>query len=181
MTLEFLTHVLRAASRIRTYAARVPDSPVEKPSVGLSVLAALLALGGLPAGFIFFLMLTGGAEAWNEGGSGMFAILGLAMVATLVSAAGAFLAARGVAGVMGGALAATALLMGVAGAAYRSAVSETFVAIQHPSPLDRPIIMRGALGEVASLVILAAALAAACCCFRGSRWWRRRLLHAKPR
>ncbi len=159
---------LRAASRIGTYAGRVPDSPVEKPSVGLSILAALLALGGLPAGFTVFLVTTQEpSSAWNEGGAGMFAIVGLAMLATVGSAAGAFLAPRGVPGVMGAALAATALLMGVAGGAYRTAVAESFQAIQHASPLDRPIIMRGALGEVASLVILAAALATGLLVFQG--------------
>ncbi|MDP2274141.1 MAG: hypothetical protein Q8K32_25585 [Archangium sp.] len=139
----------------------MPDSPVETPSVGMSILAAFLALGGLPAGFTVFLVMTREpSSAWNEGGAGMFAIVGLAMLATVVSAVGAFLAPRGVPGVMGAALAGTALLMGVAGGAYRTAVADSFEAIQHASPLDRPIIMRGVLGEVASLVILAAALAA---------------------
>lgn len=140
------------------------DAPVEKPSVGVSILAAVLTLGALPLGILFLVVLTRGgedvAQLWNEGGWGMYPILLLAMVTTLVSAAGVFLAPRGVPAVMGGALSATVLVMGVASFAYRSAVAGAFDAIQHAAPSDRGLIMRGALGEVASLVLLASALVA---------------------
>lgn len=140
------------------------DVPVEKPSVGLSILAAMLALGGLPLGFAFMVMATHGGEdvalLWNEGGWGMYPILLLSMATALVSAAGVFLAARGVPAVLGGALCATVMVMGVSAFAYRQAGTGSFEAIAFASPLDQPMIMRGALGEMASLVILAAALVA---------------------
>lgn len=135
-----------------------------KPSVGLSVLAAMLALGGLPVGFGFLLVATRGVEdvssVWVEGGWGMYPVLLLAMVTALLSAVGAFLAPRGVPGVMAAALAATVAVMGVSAFSYGNAAGASFDAIQHASPADQPMIMRGALGEIASLVLLASALIA---------------------
>lgn len=140
------------------------DAAGEKPSVGLSILAAALALGGLPVGLVFLLMATGGPEnlasVWNEGGWGMYPIVLLAMVTTLISSVGAFLAPRGVPVVMGAALAATVLVMGVAAFSYVNAANSSFDAIQHAAPADQAIIMRGALGEIASLVLLASSLIA---------------------
>lgn len=140
------------------------DAPAEKPSVALSILAALLCLGGPPVGFTLFVMLTHGGEdvamAWNEGGAGMYGILGLAVLAMLVSVAGAFFAPRGVPAVMGAALTTTVLVMGASGAAYRFGANGSFKAIQHASPLDQQTIMWGALGELNALVFFAAALVA---------------------
>jgi len=140
------------------------DVPVEKPSVGVSILAATLVLGGLPLGLTFLVMATRGgedlAQLWNEGGWGMYPMLLLTMVTTLVSAVGVYLAPRGVPAVLGAALVATVLVMGVSAFAYRKAGTGSFEAIAFANPLDQPVIMRSALGEMASLVVLAAALIA---------------------
>ncbi len=136
----------------------------EKPSVAWSILAAAVALGGLPVGLVLLLVTARGAEdlasVWNEGGWGMYPIVLLAMVTTLISSVGAFLAPRGVPVVTGAALAATVLVMGVAAFSYVNGANSSFEAVQYAAPADQAIIMRGALGEVASLVLVASSLIA---------------------
>ncbi|MFO0593950.1 MAG: hypothetical protein U0228_01565 [Myxococcaceae bacterium] len=137
-------------------------APEEKPSTLLSVLAALLALGGLPAGMALFAVLVDAevGQAWMEGGWGMYACLALGALTCLVGAAGSFLAPRGVPAVLGAALGGVVAMVAAASLAWRSVGLASLEAISHASPIDRAIIMRGAMGELDSLTVLAAALAA---------------------
>jgi hypothetical protein len=133
----------------------------ERPSTAVSVLSGFIALGALPLGVVLFGLVTEElASALNEGGPGMYALLAVAALATVAGAVGVFLAARGNFGVWAGSALLAPVLMAVGTLAYGNAVTGTFKAIAHASPLDRPLIMRGGVGECNQLLVLAAALAA---------------------
>lgn len=133
----------------------------QKPSVVLSIFAAMVALPGVVLGFGFFVAIANEvSQAWNEGGSGMYLVLLGSLTATLAGAAAAFFATRGQPMAWG---LSAALLVGTfaAGvASYRLAMSESFEAIQHAAPADRAIIMNGAAGEASWTLVFAALMVA---------------------
>jgi hypothetical protein len=133
----------------------------EKPSLIVSVFAALLCLGAVPFGVAIFAVGTSSpAEAWLEGGWPMSVIVGVGLVASLVNAAGAFFLTRGspwAAGV-GVFLSLGSAAVGAFG--FRTNMSGAFEAVAHAATDDQTTIMYGATGESLNCAVLGSAMAA---------------------
>ncbi|MGV3620008.1 MAG: hypothetical protein ACO1OB_04280, partial [Archangium sp.] len=91
-------------------------------STSVALLAAVLSLGAVPLGAVIFGLTANPAEGWLEGGAWMYGLLLLAMLASVVNAAGVFFAARGAPFVLGGGLFASVVTALASALTLRSAL-----------------------------------------------------------
>lgn len=118
------------------------------PSTLWSLLGGALALGAVPLGAVSFLLLAPSvADAWNEGGPGMFVVAALGLVMSFFAAVAVFLAGR-VSPVAAGVIPFLAVLPTAAGMGLsRHDLGGAFEAIAHANPADRATILTASVSE----------------------------------
>lgn len=127
-------------------------------SSGVALLAAVFSLGAVPVGALIFALASKLPESWLEGGVWMYALLLLALIASVVNAVGVYFSARGSPAVLGGGLLMSMFTALVSVLAFRSVLSGSFEAITHAAPDDQSTIMFGASGEALQLAVFGCAL-----------------------
>lgn len=140
--------------------------PTKRPT-GAAVAAALSPFLGLPLTIVFLLLAVGFggsseyetpfsrvSQAWLEGGWGMYLVLGVGGLLSLVAAIFMFFGVqRGSVTVLANAPLASALVA-VGAFGYWQGMSGAFAAVAYASPSDRATIIAGSMGEALNTTLL---------------------------